>query len=101
LTRWAEWLRDPRVRGAGLWALVLCTACLLVENTLLLSWAATTRPGALLVALLAVFKLVCALSVPVGLVLATAIAGWYLPRLADRDARLRSGAVANGGRHER
>jgi hypothetical protein len=92
--------RGAMLRRAGLWALVLCTTCLAVENTLLLSWVAATRPWAVLTAASAAFRTVCALSVPVGLLLVTGIAGWLLPVGGARGARAERRAVANGGRHE-
>jgi hypothetical protein len=88
------------VRRIGLWALILCTTCLAIENTLLLTWAAASRPWALLTAALAAFKVVCALCVPLGLVLATVALGWLLPLGGAREAGTEDRAAVNGGRHE-
>lgn len=101
MTSFAEVLRSPGLRRAGLCALILCTACLAVENTLLLSWAAATRPWSVLVVAAAAFRMICALSVPLGLLLLTAIAGWCLPSIGAHDARTRRQPIVSGGRHER
>ncbi len=92
---------DERVRALkhlGLWGLVLCTACLVVENTVLLSWAAASRPSATLAAAMAMFKVVRALAVPIGLVLAAVLAGLALPFGVAQGGGARARA-AGGGHH--
>lgn len=86
--------RRSWLRVAGLWALVSCTACLLVENTLLLSWVATSRPWATVTTALAAARVLSAVTVPLGFVAAAGVAGWMLPR------ELRGLRRAGTARHE-
>ena len=68
--------RADALRRLGLWALVLCTASLAAENTLLLSMAATFRPSAFFAVAAAAVRLGCAITVPLWLILMVGVAGW-------------------------
>jgi hypothetical protein len=96
----SESARSRTLRRVGLGALVLCTAFLAVENTVLLTWVATSRPWAALTATAALFRVGFALTVPLWLVTAAVLAGWALSPRGERRGRV-AGRAAAGGRHDR
>jgi hypothetical protein len=98
--RFRDDARTRMLRRIGVLALILCTACLAIENAVLLSWAVTTRPAALFATAFAIFKVTAALAVPLLLVLLTGIAGWLVSAPKARCPRRGDGLAATEGRHE-
>jgi hypothetical protein len=74
------------LKRLALGALILCTSFLAVENTVLLTMAATARPWAVITVAAALFKAGAALTVPLLVVVFALWLGWKLP-LGGRDAR--------------
>lgn len=98
--RFRDDARSRMLRRIGVLALILCTACLAIENAVLLSWAVATRPAALFATALAMFKITAALAVPLLLVLLTGIAGWFVSAPKAGSPRRSAAPAATEGRHE-
>lgn len=71
--------RDTRLpfRRLAFGLLIACALYLVLENAVLLGVLATTRPLAAIAVAWAAFRVSCVLCVPIGLVLATGLLGWW------------------------